>query len=129
MNPSTSALKAALILLGESESSIKQKIRKAHSYSNSKENVYWFEQSEQNFREIVGVLAFEESQKAVRLLFKNPSLQSDHEFIEYQKTVNHVKAIVLGSTFFVAGRGAVTTYAEPIIEGYRIGTWIEEDAE
>jgi hypothetical protein len=150
MNSNPHALKAALLLLGETEDSIakeylfkRQPLQPDHRCAfapQAGEPGYvppffpeWAtEQHQQDLlalQQFAWERLFAEILKAQRLEQQHPELLRDADFLAYRQTVKHAIGIVSGNPSFVAGRGAVRTFAVPDLARHRIGTWPEEDAQ
>jgi hypothetical protein len=150
MNPNPHALKAALLLLGETENSIADEYLFKRQYNGPDHRPAFSRQpgepgsvppffpewaNEQHHQDLLALQQFAwerlfaEILKAQRLEQQHPDLLRDPDFLAYRETVKHAIEIVSGRMAFVPGRGAVRTFAEPDLAGHRIGTWPEEDAQ
>lgn len=148
MNPDPKALKAALLLLGETESSIaeeylvkRQYNGPGHAPANAPEPgekgyvpPYFPEWArEQHQQDLIALQQFTwerlfaEILKAQRIEQQSPELLNNPDFLAYRQTVKHAIEIVSGGFAFVAGRGAVRSFATPDLKAHRIGSWPEED--
>jgi hypothetical protein len=146
MNPNVSALKAALILIGETEESIAfeylfKRVPEWPSYKSAfaprpgeagyKPRCFpeWMRDQPPQDMALLYEFAWEriwaETQKAVNLEAKHPDLLNNPEFVAYKQAVQHASDIAWGCPMFVAGKGCVKTYAEPDLKGHRIGSWDE----
>lgn len=149
MNPNPHALRAVLLLLGETEDSIANEYLFKRQYNGpsyipprtteSGDLGYvppyfpeWaHEQHQQDLlalQQFTWERLFAEILKAQRLEQQRPGLLNDQDFLAYRQTIKHAIEIVSGGFAFVPGRGAVRTFAKPDLEGHRIGSWPEEAA-
>ncbi|EPJ8782223.1 hypothetical protein P6M10_001274 [Pseudomonas aeruginosa] len=150
MNPNPHALKAALLLLGETEESIATEyLFKRQPALPDHRNAFaplpgepghvpaYFPEwaTEQKHQDLIALQQFAwerlfaEILKAQRLEQQHPELLKDADFLAYRQTVKHAIEIVSGRVAFVPGRGAVRSFAPPDLAGHRIGSWPEEDAQ